>query len=338
MSFCVVARRAVLTFLVIVCAALPAHAATTSALSEAERAIVWSVPFDPTPRKLNASRKDLEGRHYLSGDELYLHKYREHIEGVGGAFAGVGTDQTYMLIGWQRPEIAWLTDYDPWVRHLHQAYRVLFKHCDTPECFIGHWTYEKRDMRRRQNLLKAELAEHPDLKMILRVSMQAQFVQAQRFKVLKATYAKTGEVATWFNNADQYAYIRQMVLSDRVRPMQCNLLAETCFTAIAEANKQLNLPLRVLYVSNAEGYWPYKPQFRANMIAQHVDEKSYILRTNPTKKRNGDYAYHIQPMTNFQEWLKHDWVKRVYQIIPKTWVKNKDHIPYVFFSGPPKRK
>ena len=76
---------------------LPLRAGATEPLASEARELLWSVPFDPAPRKLNASRKDLEGRHYLSGDELFLHKYREHIEGIGGAFAGVGTDQTYML-------------------------------------------------------------------------------------------------------------------------------------------------------------------------------------------------------------------------------------------------
>jgi hypothetical protein len=71
------------------------------------------------------------------------------------------------------------------------------------------------------------------------------------------------------------------------------------------------------------------------MAAQFVDEKSLLLRTVPKKKRNKDYIYYAQPLTNYNEWLAQDYVEKVYDIIPRIWPRTEKHIPYLFYNEAP---
>jgi len=86
-----------------------------------------------------------------------------------------------------------------------------------------------------------------------------------------------------------------------------DLTADQTVLDIAAAAKAASLPVRVLYVSNAEAYFrPYPPGYLRNMAALPMDERSVIIRTcgfKPDWSPDPLYEYNVQPGDNFQRWM-----------------------------------
>ncbi len=301
-------------------------------LLDYQKALFWGSEEDPAGDTLLATEKRLEGRHYVTCDEWYLHKFAEKIRGLGGGYAGVGTDQAYLFIGWQRPHLAWLTDYDPWVVYIHNVYGVFFREAETVDQFLAFWTKENR--KSSKELLLEKLADHPDVKMIVKVFDHNRSTIDRRLgRVIRKL--KDEGVKSYLSDPEEYAFVRNLILANRVRPMLGNLLGTKGFFGLAASARALAVPLRVLYVSNAEGYWKYNDEYRANVIAQYFDDKSLFLRTVAAKWTNGDYRYNIQKATNFQEWLKCDWITSYRQIVPRSKLKGKGDIPLTYVDKDP---
>lgn len=309
-------------------------------LTAAQQEIFLGSPEDPVPEKLNATRKDLEGRHYLMGDEINLDLFYKTIKGIRGGYMGVGSDQAYLFAGWMRAEYVWLTDYDPWIKWLHRSYVAFFTQAATFDEFVELWNPKKSKAGRK--LLGVFYADHPERKKVIFVYRNAAHKVYRRLRRLQRHMKKKG-VPTFVTDAETYDYVRGLVMGGRVRPMVCNLLADRCLIGIGEASRKLGTPVRVLYPSNAEEYWPYRKQFKANIQALNFDDASVILRTGSAKAKglkgtgrwNGDYHYNVQPGNNFKEWLAQPHIRRVRQIAPKRRLKSTDEIPFFVTKGAP---
>lgn len=303
-------------------------------LSDDHKKIVWGVPDDPIPKVLHAQLKENTGRHYLKGDEWGLHVYYPALKDLGGAYMGVGTDQAYLFIGWMKPEIAWLTDYDPWVVALHEAYEIFFAEADNADDFVKLW--HKDSAKTSEALLEAKSQGAPRQELMLRVFRYARGWIHARLRRQKRVLVRE-KVPGFLNDADQYTFVRNMVASKRVRPLAANLLDTTSVKAIGAASRKLGIPVRALYLSNAEGYWPYNDQYKANMAALHFDDKSLVIRTVVAKiSKNGDYRYNQQPALNYQQWLKRPWVKRVRQmLLSRPRVTGPHHYPLTVTDADP---
>jgi hypothetical protein len=129
-------------------------------LTEAQKAIFWGSTEDAPAEKLLATEERLEGRHYPTCDEWNIHLFEPKVRDLGGGYLGVGTDQAYLFIGWQRPHLAWLFDYDPWVKHIHKTYHIFFEEAETIDEFIALWAKKNRKTSRK--LLKEKLAGDSD--------------------------------------------------------------------------------------------------------------------------------------------------------------------------------
>lgn len=307
--------------------------AATGPLTAAQKAIFEGVPQDEAPEKLDATRADLEGRHYLTCDEIYLDKWYDRVKDMGGSYTGVGTDQAYTFIGWMKPKIAWMTDYDPWVKRMHQTYAVFFTQAENIDQFLALWANKNRKASVALLMEKLPGTEKEKKRTVFVFKSWADRVHRRLRRVKR--WFNDRKVPSFVNDEATYAWVRQFILDGRTRPVLCNLLDKGCFEGIGAASKQLNLPLGVLYTSNAEGYWRYKDQFRANMQAQFVDDNSLLLRSLAAKKRNGDYRYNSQTFKSFQAWLKEDYVKSVRSIVPWMRIKDEKHIPVSHIDGPP---
>jgi len=293
-------------------------------LTADEVAIFDGAPLDPVPRKLDATRADLEGRHYLWCDEANLQLWYPHIKDLGGGYMGVGSDQAYLFIGWMKPRFAWLTDYDPWITWLHRSYAAFFAEAKTPDDFYALWSNGKAKSSRA--LLERVYADDPERKRIVFVFRQARRVVHRRLRRLRKKMKRV-DVPSYVTDQAQYDFVRAMVANGRVNPRRVNLLAAAGMKGVAEEARQLGVPIRVLYMSNAESYWRYGKRFRENVAAQPFDERSLILRTVASKNVNDDYHYNMQPGLNFQRWLAEDWVRSVRQVVPRVRIRGKDHVP-----------
>lgn len=301
-------------------------------LNEATRKLVWETTEDNAPEVLNATRKDLENRHYQTCDELHLAKFYPNLKGIKGAYIGVGSDQAYTFMGWMDAELAWLTDYDPWIKQEHRIYALFFEKAETPEAFVSQWRTRNRAASRA--MIAEHFAADPEKALIMEVFDSASYKVDVRMTRLIAM-AKNYKIPTFVTDAAMFAHVRSMVLGGRVRPMVSNLLDTDGLTGVGNASRAVNVPIRVVYMSNAEDYWPYSDQFRANMAGLNFDENSWILRTAASKRTNGDYRYNMQDAQNFQAWLKEPYVKRRGDVWPAPYVNGDDDIPMEVLDAPP---
>jgi hypothetical protein len=295
------------------------------ALSDEARALFWGSVEDDAPEVLLATRPDLEGRHYLTCDELNLHLWYERVRDIGGGYAGVGSDQAYTFIGWMKPDLAWFTDYDPWSSSLHHIYAAFFENGDDIAAFRAWWEEDQRTAARE--LLRERYADSGyDLDRMLLVYDEARYKVARRLRRLQRILG-AAEIPSFVTDEATYQYVRTFIAQGRARPMLANLIDDQALRAVGDVGRQLDVPIRVFYLSNAEDYWRYPQEFRDNFQALHFDERSLILRTNAAKRTNGDYRYNSQTALSFQQWLQQEDVRRISDIWQREYIRDEDHIP-----------
>ncbi|MBU6159533.1 MAG: hypothetical protein KGO50_00315 [Myxococcales bacterium] len=271
---------------------------TIRPLTEAQLAIFLGFAEDAEPEVLDTVMEENEGQHFLYSDELHLYNFQPRMADLGGMYVGVGSDQAYLFMGWQRPTIAVLADYDPWISALHRSYLAFFERSEDRAAFRAWWSPDSSELA--QQTLREEYADRADLDLILSVYRTARGKVNRRLGEI----SRMGSITPTFMSDDaQFQYVRQLILAGRVRPMVGNLLDSPGYINIGDAARRLGVPVRNVYTSNAEDYWGYSAQFRDNMRALPFDEQSIITRTRATKPRNQDYRYQQQPALNFVRWL-----------------------------------
>jgi hypothetical protein len=271
---------------------------TIRPLTEAQLAIFRGFAEDAEPEVLDTVMEENEGQHFLYSDELHLYNFQARMADLGGMYVGVGSDQAYLFMGWQRPTLAVLADYDPWISALHRSYLAFFERAEDRAAFRTWWSPDSSELALQT--LREEYADRADLDLILSVYRTARGKVNRRLGEI----SRMGSITPTFMSDDgQFQYVRQMILAGRVRPMVGNLLDSPGYINIGETARQLGVPVRNVYTSNAEDYWGYSAQFRDNMRALPFDEQSIITRTRATKPRNQDYRYQQQPALNFVRWL-----------------------------------
>lgn len=281
-------------------------------LSDTEREAFWGSPEDPAPEVRGGIVKELEDVHYTIGNEWALYAFHEDIEALGGGYVGVGPDQAYLFIGWQRPHLAWLIDYDGAVLRTHALYKAVFAAAETPAEFLR--MFEPENLERANAAIDA-MYEHKTARSLKALLRRQRRYYRYRLRTLSKRHKDSG-APTYLDDQETYDYVKAMLRTERVRPMLINLNEAEGMAGIADAARTLEVPVRVLYVSNAEEYWDsYDPQFIANVKQLYTDEASLLLRTRLTWKINKDYMYIAQPIELFRRWLETDGVTRVRDVL-----------------------
>ncbi|MCA9692943.1 MAG: hypothetical protein R3A51_11850 [Nannocystaceae bacterium] len=280
-------------------------------LDPEQRRVFLDSPQDEPAETRGGVTTELIDKQYLAGNERTLQIFEPVVRGLGGGYVGVGSDQAYLFIGWARPEFAWLIDYDADVVAIHAVYKIFFQEAETPEAFLTFWTKDGRDAG------KAALARHLEgdaLKAQTRLYLRYRGWIHRRLAYLKRQLAEA-EVTSFLTDLESYQHIQAMLAAGRIRPMVADLNGDRGVVGIAAAAQKLGVPIRLLYLSNAEEYWTrYSEGFRANLKALPFDERSQVVRTLLTWAKNQDYVYNAQGAQNFLEWLAHPDIKNVYDI------------------------
>ena len=297
---------------------------------EAHR-IFWGTTEDPPSRHLDASRPELEGRHYLRSDEKNHHLFRALIDGLGGAYAGVGAEQAYTFASWSRARLVWLTDYDPWIVEVHRIYHALILASPDVETFRARFEDDERDAS--FEIVRACYEGDSSWDLLSVVYDSLHWRAGERLQWMAALYDDRG-IPSWVNDREYYRYVRTLIKEERVRPMLANLLDETALNEIGRASRELGVPIRVFYLSNAETYWDYPDQYRANMAAQYFDSRSLILRTDGSHNVNGDYRYGVQPAANYLDWLRNPAVENIRDIWRRPRVSHPTDLPFELVAEP----
>lgn len=273
----------------------------------------FAAPREDEPAaELGGVTEERKGQHYVTGNERTLEAFYPRIRELGGAYVGVGSDQAYLLLAWQRAELVWLVDYDPVVVDLHAVYHALFAVATTPEQFLALWQKDSKDQA-----IAALHAAYPGEPGARREALYRRYRAriAKRLGQLQQTMTAAA-VPTFLTDAGEYSYVRDLIQAGRVRALLADLSRDGAIRQIGAAARALNTPVRVVYLSNAEEYWERLPQpFRDNLAALHVDERSVVLRTLLSWQANQDYRYNAQPVQNYQQWLASPAVRSIYDVV-----------------------
>ncbi|HWN67904.1 MAG TPA: SUMF1/EgtB/PvdO family nonheme iron enzyme, partial [Haliangium sp.] len=252
---------------------------------------------DPPPEKLNRDS------HFIVSDERHHRLFRDEIADRGGIYIGVGTDQNYTMAAWARPEVLILLDFDQVIVDLHAVYRLAFLAARDIEDFRALWS---QDDPRLGALVDATWTNPVERRRYRRAWRHGRRIIPRRVHLQSRLMTKAG--ASWFlSDEAQFRWVADMYRAGRVIAVRGDLTGDLTVRDIATAARDLGLPVRVLYLSNAETYFPtYPASYRRNMAELPMDERSVVLRTYPTMPAWSPdplYEYVLQSGANFQRWM-----------------------------------
>ena len=290
-----------------------------SALPESCAAAFEAVDADPHPEKLTRDS------HYWISDEQRHDLFRKAITNKGGVFVGLGTDQNYLMAAWSKPQVLVPLDFDQMVVSLHYVFRVIFLNAKDPATFIQMWSEE--NFKSTKALLKQAYADKDEQfqKDVYRAFKQGSKFVRRRIVRIQKVFGRVG-VPTFLTDQAQYDFIVGLFKANRVFPVRGDLTATKTVRQVGDASRKCGLTIRTLYLSNAEQYFKYTPDFRENMQSLPYDTESVVIRTAGTKKpwtADGVYDYMVQTADNFMTWLKHKQTYNVWTIVAARTVNEK---------------
>jgi hypothetical protein len=243
--------------------------------------------------------------HYMKSNEVRHDVYFPYVAGKGGVYVGVGSDQNYTIAAVAGSELVFLMDIDQSVVDLHRCYEALIEASPDPQTLYQRWSAEgEADSLKVLETAYAGLPE-PDRRRIIRLYRAArETVYIHLDRVLRRQHE--GKPSTWMSNPDMYAHIKKLFEADRVRMMAGDLTGPNSLQTVATAARGLDLPVRVVYLSNAEEYFEYVKQFVANIDGLPGDGETMVLRTIYSKKwvhADQLWAYQVQPLADYRERL-----------------------------------
>ena len=158
--------------------------------------------------------------------------------------------------------------------------------------------------------MKRVYAKDKELKLIVKLYTKYSRQTYARFRHYRSTLFRERKVPTFVSDEAQYQRIRSMIKAKRIRPMSANLLDDEGIKGVGAFSHKAKIPVRAIYLSNAEQYWNYSEQFRSNIKSLLHDDKGYLIRTLGSYYFNKDYRYYLQPIGRFIEWMS---LKRIYK-------------------------
>ncbi|MEM7155103.1 MAG: hypothetical protein AAF799_19810 [Myxococcota bacterium] len=242
--------------------------------------------------------------HYIQSNETRHDLFFPFLEQLGGAFVGVGSDQSFTMAAAARAELLIMMDIDHRVVDLHQIYAVLIPEAHSPRALVDAFESDA------QAAVLARLEDAFADRTPAERRRLLQGYRASRETVLRHLHRVIdrrvdGEPASWLSDPAMFEHLQTLYRSGRVRVLPGNLAGESSMQTIGAVTRDLGIPVRALYLSNAEEYFMYTPQFVANIQALPVDERSIVLRTIYAKTwEHADlWAYQVQSAADFVERL-----------------------------------
>lgn len=278
-------------------------------MPEEVREALAAVQLDPYPEAL------VLDAHYWVSNEHHHFLYKPYIDNHKGIYLGVGTDQNYLLAAWARSPVLLMMDFDEQVRNVHDIYGVIFRRAETPAEMMRLWTSagEAEVMQWiAEDFQEKRVAE------LQKTYKTSRGVIHGRLRKVRNDY-KTHKIATFLSDQDQYTFLRNLWLKKRVFAYRGDLTANATMVQISNVLKKYELNMGLMYLSNAEQYFDFTPEFRRNIIAQPFAENSWILRTRPWEElgypEGGNYHYNVQAGQNFSDWLMLNTVKNASRLL-----------------------
>ncbi len=273
-------------------AAPVAAQAPLAPLSEEHRGVLDSIESEGT---------EPPEQHYFRSNEWRQDLLRPHLEGRGGALVGVGSDQNYTMAAMAGSSLIFVVDYDPRIPWIHEIYRVLVQASSTPEELIARFAPENE--RETRALLERGLEDHPRAAAIVRHwqgRRSAWFPYLRRVSRL----VRDGRPFSWLADESMYRHVRSLFEGGRVFARNGDVTVAGTLRAVGRACRQVGIPVRVVYFSNAEQFFLYTSDFVENMDALPTDSRSVVVRTirhrDTPVAADGRWHFVVQDFTDFE--------------------------------------
>ena len=261
--------------------------------------------------------------HYVVSNELHHHIFRKHVEELKGVLVGVGADQLYIIASWMNPDVLVPLDFDSVIVDLHRIYGVIFRSASNSQDFVNAW--KKKSAKATRELIAKELGE--TCTRCAKLYKQNRATISWRLRRTKKQY-KAMKVPTFLTDETLYNRVADLHRKGRVFPIRGDLRKDKGLRSVSRAAKAAGIPVRAVYLSNAEQYFRYGDDFRENFNQLHGDDKSLILRTTPKGQKDTnskDYWYYIQTVDTFRQFLAMKRIRKVFNILPwKTAIPDTD--------------
>ena len=258
---------AALTALLWVSSASAQGSRASQPLPAEHRRIAEAIPSEGTPAT---------ERHYFRSNEWRQDLLRPHLEGLGGAYVGVGSDQNYTMAAMAGSEMLLLVDFDPKIPWVHEIYRVLVSASPTPDALIARFAEENED--ETVAMLREGVSDHPQADQIVRHFERKRHAWHPYLKRVQGL-VRDGQPFSWLASQELYDHVRALHRNGRIVSRNGDVTAETTLQAVGDAAERMGLTVRVVYFSNAEQFFPYTDQFISNMKNLPTDERSVVVRT-----------------------------------------------------------
>lgn len=254
---------------------------------------------------------------YIMANEGRTHVWGPFVTNVGGGYVGVASDQNYSLIAAAGSEYAWLLDYDPRVVAHHRRLRAFILKSDTPEAFIARFAPE--NVKGSVAVLEEVYAGEADLERLKSGFKATRDELWPYYEAQRSAPPKGGEGRGWLADGAAYAYVRELYAQGRIVPVKGDLMGTRTLTSIAAAARALDVPIRVVYLSNAPSAWggELTAAFKANLRGLPFDERSLVLQTTNSKgfKRASYWHYNIADGRHVQRLLGRAGVDSVQKLL-----------------------
>lgn len=239
--------------------------------------------------------------HYIISNENRHFLFKDAVQDRGGVYMGVGTDQNYLMAGWSRPEVLVLMDFDQVVVDVHRVYRLLFLKAADAQSFMDLWGQAAEpEVKAMIDAAYPDAAQRGQVRMAYRIARSAVHNRLRRVRWLY----KRLQIPMFLTDEAQYTYLRDMFRNNRVYMARGDLTADVTVKGIAAAARAAGVPVRVVYLSNAERYFGYNREFKDSVLGLPMDGEAQVLRTWGFTK--GRYRYNVQGGQNFHAWLRND--------------------------------
>lgn len=237
-------------------------------LTEAQRKIVEATQSDKLPEPT--------WDRYVISNEWRHDIVFPKVAGMGGVYIGVATDQNYTMAAAARAELLVLMDYDSEVVNMHRIYAIFMRECQTAEELRALFT-QKNTYKAGELLVNSAATKELGAKLVKTYASHRERVATYLYHVANIRVGQRHP--SWLGDPAAYSYIRGLVLNGRFLPVQGDLNGTVALKSIGETARALQLPVHIIYTSNAESFFKYNPQFRENLAALPHDDKTVILRT-----------------------------------------------------------
>lgn len=254
---------------------------------------LFAIPADPAPEKITLNT------HYVVSNEDKQHVYHGAVAGRGGAYVGVGAEQSFLFAGWARSEVMFLMDFDDWVVDINEIHGLAFEHARTPDELVDLWKAEHAEQL--AGWIKERWPDEASRERRLKVFEHGRPKVELRLKLLRKWMA-AHQKPFFASDQAEFDHVARLWREKRVRCVRGDLTASGALRAFGDLAKRAGWVVRVMYMSNAELYFNYdQGTFRDNLRSLPFDERSIIVHTHPAD--NAQYHYIWQEAPEYVRWI-----------------------------------